>query len=272
MSTADTLVPSPSAPWLDRAGQSLPVTALPGLRPEVIQGLTGSYTGTITPELCTLLESSCGLSGTALGDIDFTSRWYPEEPLAVFRPASMLAIDDEGRRWVAETGGVAGLPGPVWCVFPWPEVAVYVCDDLAQFLSTLRGHECRGDSKKWLQELAAKARAVWSHRRALAFRSQRTCRWDPQLRGWLSALPFDAYVYDLRAPTPARGWPNGLAGPSGRLYRCGQLPVFAVAGWPSSSRWAEHMTEVATRFPMALAATVASLSGGAGSEELRACA
>lgn len=38
---------------------------------------------------------------------------------------------------------------------------------------------------------------------------------------------------DPRAPGTARGWPYGVAGPSGRLYRCGRLPVFAVAGLPA---------------------------------------
>ena len=46
-------------------------------------------------------------------------------------------------------------------------------------------------------------------------------------------LPAGAYVYDLRARSAVRGWPYGVAGPSGRHYRCGRLPVFAVAGMPA---------------------------------------
>jgi hypothetical protein len=46
MSTTDTMTPLVSAPWFDADGNSLPVRALPGLRPEVIQGLECSYPGT----------------------------------------------------------------------------------------------------------------------------------------------------------------------------------------------------------------------------------
>jgi hypothetical protein len=42
-------------------------------------------------------------------------------------------------------------------------------------------------------------------------------------------------VYDLRPPTLALGWPYGLAGASSHLFRCGRLPVFAVAGSPASA-------------------------------------
>jgi hypothetical protein len=245
------MVPLPSALWLGRTGRPLPVTALPGLCPEAIQGLETSYPGTITPELRKLLASSCGLTGTVLGDIDFTSRWFPEEPLWIFRPGLTLAIDDEGRRWIAETAGDVGLPGPVWCIFQKPEVALHVGDDLGTFLSTLCEHERCNGTREWLQGLCAEARVVWARRHALAFRSQKTCRWDRQLQGWLAGLPFDAYVYDLRLPMPARGWPYGLAGPTGRLYRCGRLSVFAVAGRPSSGRWAQHLSDIATTFPPA---------------------
>jgi hypothetical protein len=51
--------------------------------------------------------------------------------------------------------------------------------------------------------------------------------------GFGFALPVSDAVYDLRAPRTAGGWPYGVAGPSGRLYRCGRLPVFAVAGLPA---------------------------------------
>jgi hypothetical protein len=58
-------------------------------------------------------------------------------------------------------------------------------------------------------------------------------------------LPSDAHVYDLRAPSTVGGWPYGLAGPNGQFFRCGQLPVFAVASFPSASRWSRHMAKVA---------------------------
>jgi hypothetical protein len=74
---------------------------------------------------------------------------------------------------------------------------------------------------------------VWTHRRALALRPYHAYHSDDEIRGWLSSLPSDAYVYDLRRASTVRGWPYGVAGPSARQYRCGRLPVFAVAGSPT---------------------------------------
>jgi hypothetical protein len=59
-----------------------------------------------------LLQLSCGLSGTPLGNIDFTGRWYTEEPLSIFRPSLTLTIDEKGRRWIAEVNRNRGLPSP----------------------------------------------------------------------------------------------------------------------------------------------------------------
>jgi hypothetical protein len=235
MSTTDTMTPLVSAPWFDADGNPLPVRALPGLRPEVVRGLQCSYPGIIRPTLRALLETCCGLAATELGSIDFTGCWFPEEPCQVFRPCLTLAIDDAGRRWIAEIGD-KDLPGPIWCVFHDPKVAVYVSDDLAAFIGTLRGCSCRGETVKWLQSLSTQARTVWTRRHALARRPYEIHESDGQIRGWLAGLPFDAYVYDLRAPMIARGWPYGLVGPTGRLFRCGRLPVFAVAGSPSERR------------------------------------
>jgi len=251
MSTSDNMVPLVSRPWLNAAGAALPISSLPGLRSDAIQGLEASFPGGISPAMRALLETSCGLDGTDIGSIDFTGRWFPEEPIAVFRPCLTLAIDDVGRRWIAETTNQNDLPGPVWCVFSDPEVAVYVSDNLRDFLAELRDRSARGQMLDWLRTLTAQARTVWSHRHALAVRSHDRCRLDDGVRGWLWKLPFDAYLYDLRAPMPARGWPYGLAGPSGRLYRCGRLPVFAVAGWPSTSRWAQHLSAIAASYPLA---------------------
>jgi hypothetical protein len=118
-------------------------------------------------------------------------------------------------------------------VFPHPEVAVYVSDDLAGFFATLRERTCQGEVSHWLDELSAQARAVWSQRHAWAIRPHEAHRSDSAIRGWLMTLPASAYVYDLRARSAARGWPYGVAGPSGRHYRCGRLPVFAAAGFPA---------------------------------------
>jgi hypothetical protein len=178
------------------------------------------------------LGACSGLAETALGHIDFTGGWYPEEECPVFKPCLTLAIDDEGRRWITEMSG-NGLPGRVWCLFADPEVAVYVSDDLATFIATLRERTCEGRLFSWLQDLTAQAHAIWLHRRSLALRPYQAIEADTEIAAWLATLPADAYVYDLRSPTAARGWPYGLAGPTGRLFRCRHLPVFAVAG-PSS--------------------------------------
>jgi hypothetical protein len=238
-----------------------------------------------------LLSRSCGLAGTALGSIDFTGCWFLEEPYAIFRPALTLAIDDAGRRWIAEVGN-GELPGPIWCVFAHPEVAVYVSDDLATFLATLHERTCHRDVSHWLDELTAQARAVWSQRHALAIRPHEAHRSDPAIRGWLVTLPSGAYVYDLRARSAVRGWPYGVAGPSGRHFRCGRLPVFAVAalpaeGWRASRRRARvahakapRLEEVffapetagSRRRPPMKRETPAPWARGRAQRELRSCA
>ncbi|HLZ99485.1 MAG TPA: hypothetical protein VKP66_16235 [Steroidobacteraceae bacterium] len=243
MST-DRVVPLLQAPWRSGTGAPFPVTPLPGLQPKAIQGLKPDFPGILSTEMRSLLRTSCGLAGADLGSIDFTSRWFSEEPLSVFRPCLTLAVDDEGRRWIAETSRRAGLPGPVWCVFADPDVAVYVCDDLGAFLSRLHGRVRSGRMLRWLRKLDAEARAVWTLREILALRSQDSCRSDSAIRDWLRGIPYEAWLYDLRAPSAARGWPYGLAGPDGRLDRCGRLPVFAVAGC-SQSRRTPYMPEIA---------------------------
>ena len=245
MSIKDNKVPLLSAPWLNPTGQRHPVTPLPGLHPQAIQDLESSYPGTLSTVMRSLLGTSSGLAGSELGSVDFTSRWYPEEPLAVFRPCLTLAVDDEGRRWIAETSRRDGLPGPVWSIFPDPAVAVFVSEDLAGLLATLHENALCGRTVGWLRSLSAKARTVWAQRRTLALRSQHRCQSDPATRRWLEAIPFDASVFDLRPPFPACGWPYGLAGPDGQLFRCGRLPAFAVAGRSSRSRWSHHMSAIA---------------------------
>ncbi len=232
MSALDTMTPLLSTPWVDANGKTLPVRALPGLRPELIKTLNSTYLGQIHPAIQALLTTCCGLADTELGQIDFTGCCFPEEPCSVFQPCLTIAIDDAGRRWIAEVGN-KDWPGPVWCVFPDPQVAVHVSDDLHTFLAALHDHAHRGQSLNWLQDLRATANAVWAHRRALALRPHHTHHSDEEIRGWLSSLPSDAYVYDLRRQNTVRGWPYGVAGPSARMYRCGRLPVFAVARSPT---------------------------------------
>jgi hypothetical protein len=124
-------------------------------------------------------------------------------------------------------------------------VTLYASDDLGVFLSMLNDATRRGRLSKWLRGLDQEASAVWARRQALARESYQSCQQDRGVRGWLAELPFDAYVYDLRTPSAMRGWPYGVAGPDGRLFRCGHLPVFAVSTSPSASRWRQHMAEIA---------------------------
>jgi hypothetical protein len=245
LSSADKVVPLSSAPRMPRSPTQPRTAAVPGLQSQAIQGLQPLYPGTLTKEMRALLQENCGLWAPEFGTIDFTGRWHPQESIQVLRPSVTLAIDDDGRRWIGETSRQQGLPGPIWCVLPEPAVALYVTDDLEAFLHILNESLRQGQVAKWLHALEHQARAVWANRQALARQSYEACRADPALRDWLMGLPGDAQVYDLRAPTAARGWPYGLAGPNGRFYRCGQQPIFAVANFPSASRWSRHMAEIA---------------------------
>jgi hypothetical protein len=226
------MTPLLSTPWVDASGKTLSVRTLPGLGPELVKTLASTHPGIINPSMQELLATCSGFGDTELGHIDFTGCCFPEEPCTVFQPCLTMAIDDAGRRWIAEVHN-QDLPGPVWCVFPDPQVAVHIGDDLRAFVATLHDHAQRGQTLAWLQDLSAAAHAVWARRRALALRPYRAYQSDPAIRGWLSSLPPDAYVYDLRRSSTVRGWPYGVAGPSARLYRCGRLPVFAVAGSPA---------------------------------------
>jgi hypothetical protein len=200
MSSLDTLTPFISAPWLDPFGRPHKVRPLPGLQPEILRELR-----------------------------HLTGSWYPKEGCPVFSPCLTLAIDEQGRRWISELS-VGGRPGRVWCLFAEPTVAVYVSDTLAEFLSTLRERTCHGRLFSWLQDLTAQAHVIWKHRRKLARRPNRRPEAESEFAMWLATLPREAYVYDLRSTAAARGWPYGLVGPSGRLFRYRDQPVFAVAG------------------------------------------
>jgi hypothetical protein len=260
MSTPDKVVPFKWAPAMRRTIGAPQLTAIPGLRPETIRGLDASYPGTLTDEMRALLHETCGLSVSGFATIDYTGGWYPEEPIGVLRPSLTLAIDDEGRRWIGETSRQQGLPGPIWCVIPEPAVAIYVSDDLSGFLDKLNHSTRQGHLAKWLRGLHGDAHRVWAHRYAFARESYDLCREDQSLRGWLAELPIDARIYDLRAPAAVRGWPYGLAGPDARFYRCGRLPVFAVAAAPSATRWRQHMAEIAATGELRCPAVVASLA------------
>lgn len=260
MSTADNVVPFNPAPGIARNTRGPGIESAPGLSLEAIQGLDASYCGTLTADMRALLQKTCGLSVSGLGSMDFTGRCYPQEPIQVLRPSLTLTIDDEGRRWIGETSRQQGLPGPIWCVLPEPAVAVHVSDDLGSFLDQLNESARPGHLARWLRSLHVDAQRVWAWRQALAWQSYHGCRKDRGLSGWLAELPLHARIYDLRAPCVVRGWPYGLAGPDGRFYRCGRLPVFAVATAPSASRWRQHMSQVAATGDVPCPAAVASLA------------
>jgi hypothetical protein len=230
MSRADTMIPLLQAPWRDHGGERLPVTALPALSAEAVDHLSSQWTGTLTAEMRKLLQCSCGVSGSPLGSVDFTGCWYPEEPLAIFRPSITLAVDEDGRRWIAEVGKKRGLPGPIWCVFPRPEVAMFVDRSLADFLLKLHSRIRRNSFSLWLASLHSRARILWATRYARAIAAPVAFMRLKELRGWLAGLPLNAWVYDLRNPGRARGLPYGLVHDRGGWYRCGRLPVFALVG------------------------------------------
>ena len=240
MSNYDRVVPFIWAPGASTAPKLSPTKSAPGLSPEGIQNLEPLYPGTLTDEMRALLQRTCGLSANELGAIDFTGRWHPEEHLSVFRPSLTLAVDDEGRRWVAETSRRQGLPGPIWCILTEPAVALHVSDRLDGFLDILAHSMRRRGVSTWLRALQREARMVWSCRQCLARESYAVCQKDRAVHGWLAGLPFDAQVYDLRVPSAVPGWPYGLAGPDGLLYRCGSLPIFAVAATPWVGGWKER--------------------------------
>lgn len=239
MSTRDTSVPMP-AHWTRLAHAMHNMVPLSGIQPESLRYIEARWQGFLTAEMRQLLQTTSGLSGTPLGHIDFTGCWYPEEPLALFRPSLTLAIDDEGRRWIAETGRTRGLPGPVWCIDPDRQVAVYVDRRLQPFLNRLGDYGRRGRAL-WNVTLAAQARRIWLRRYARATHVYVASRTLREIRGWLGRLPSDAWIYDLRTPGSLRGLPFGLARNPAQWCRCGRLPVFAlcrdVTTAPLSTDW-----------------------------------
>lgn len=228
MSTRDTSVPSPATRSGDLAAHLQHMVALPGIQPESLRNIGAHWQGFLTPEMRQLLQTTCGLSGTPLGNIDFTGCWHPEEPMVLFRPCLTLAVDDEGRRWVAEAVRTRGLPGPVWCIDPERRVAVYIDRRLQDFLQRLDRYSRRGHASLWNVTLAAQARRVWLRRYAHAVHVYVASRGLKELRGWLGRLPQDTWIYDLRAPGHPRGLPYGLARDPAQWVRCGRLPVFAL--------------------------------------------
>ena len=166
MSTAGNVVPFSPAPVKPLTRGLFKFVSVPGLSMQAIQGLEATYPGTLTADMRSLLHTTCGLTAAEFGTSDFTGRWHPEEPISVFRPCLTLAIDDEGRRWIAETSRDRRLPGPVWCVLPDPAVTLHISDDLNGFLSTLNEAVERGHLDKWLRSLHRDARAIWEQAQA----------------------------------------------------------------------------------------------------------
>jgi hypothetical protein len=244
MSPVDSMVPLLQGPWTARSGEQLPIVPLPPLRPEAISNLEAHWTGPLTPEMRQILRQSCGLSGTPLGSIDFTGLWYAEEPLSIFRPCLTLTIDERGCRWIAELGKTRGLPGPIWCVFPRPEVALLIDRNLPEFLQRLHTNIRRDCLSDWLTTLSIRARRLWASRHGRAIGVPVAFSRLKEIRGWLAELPVNAWVYDLRAPGINRGLPYGLMHERGELLRCGRLLVFAFIGsvGPAASAVDESIT------------------------------
>ncbi len=230
MSPVDAVMPLLQGPWIGRHGEQLPIIPLPAIREEAITNLEAHWKGVLTPEMREVLRRTCGLSGTPLGSIDFTGRWFPAEPLSIFRPSVTLAVDDNGCRWVAELGKGRGLPGPIWCIFPRPEVALLIDRNLGDFLQRLYTNIRRESMSEWLTTLGVRARRLWASRHGRAIGVPVAFSHLKEIRGWLAGLPVNAWVYDLRAPGAIRGLPYGLMHERGQLCRCGRLLVFAFTG------------------------------------------
>ena len=183
-------------------------------------------------------------------------------------PAITFAVDPEGRRWVAEATG--GRLEPVWCVSPDPKVGIYVAQSLVQFLTTLRQHLHLDTFNTRMKRLDEAAQLCWRHRGALASQARVSEVDDSRVRRWLLNLPRDARVYDRRTPTVGCGFPYGAAGPASQLYRCEDLPLFAVSGFPAPIRWSNYLGELATRVdiprPRVMAGMASSLSVSSRSE------
>lgn len=256
----DTMLPVSGFAGLTPEGKLLPIRSNPGLKPAAIDGLRSSFPGILTREFEKFLSTTSGLEGTPLQYIDFTGQWHDEEPLAVFRPCLTLAVDDEGRRWIAEAHKSAGLPGPVWCIHHRPQVAVYVAEDLHAFLDLLRVHSIAGTISSWLKNVDEAADNAWQHRGALAFHARQDCAQDKHVRQWLLQLPRDARIFDLRRPRFGTGWPYGVAGATGHFHRCGRELLFAVSGFPAPTRWADYIGALAWQQNIPVPAIVADES------------
>jgi hypothetical protein len=230
MSSLDNIVPLLQGRWTPHTSASPPIVPLPGIQPETSSHLQSHWSGFLTVEMRQILRQTCGLSDTPLGPIDFTGRWFAEEPLCVFRPCLTLAVDNQGRRWIAEVGKTRGLPGPIWCIVPSEKVALLVDRSLGDFLVRLHGNVRKGTASAWLANLASRARRVWAARYMRAMAMPVALDRLREIRGWLARLPVNAWIYDLRAPAISRGLPYGLAPDPSHLIRCGRLPVFAVLG------------------------------------------
>jgi hypothetical protein len=253
----DTMLPVSGSAGSNPTAKVSPIRSVPGLKAAAIDGLRSSFPGILTREFERFLSNTCGLEGTALHYIDFTGRWHDEEALAVFRPCLTLAVDDQGRRWIAETHKSAGLPGPVWCVHQTPQVAVYVAQDIRAFLDAVQTQSVAGTMTQWLRSVDEAAQSAWQHRGALAFQARQDCAHDKQVRQWLLQLPRDARVFDLRNPRFGIAWPYGVAGAAGHFHRCGRELLFAVSGFPAPSRWADYIGDLARQQDIPAPAIVA---------------
>lgn len=229
----------------------------PGLDPAAVAILKRTFPARLTPDFERLLRGTDGFATTTSQADALTDPACARESLTVLRPSLTLAVDDRGRRWIAETVTKSGIPGPVWCVYENPQVVVYISADVREFVGILLQQGDQHAMSGWLKSLEAAAERTWQHRGTLAFQSRQHVSQDPRARPWLLQLPRDARIYDLRTATFGDAWPYGAAGAAGRLHRCERELLFAVSGFPPPSRWADHLAHVALTEDVPVAAVIA---------------
>jgi hypothetical protein len=99
------------------------------------------------------------------------------------RVRGTLAIDDQGRRWIAGIGNRRVVQDPLWCVLPEPGVAMLIDRSLADFVVRSHNNERRACTSQWLTVLKIRARKLWASRHTRATALPVACSHTREMRG-----------------------------------------------------------------------------------------